>query len=1519
MGHSGSPSFCNLQTCVFGSLQLAMLAATAPGPSKGLHSAPSGSEEEAPYSPPAPTARRASKAVQERVPDNILAILVGVPDGRWAPELGRDRGSHQWLAAKIALIAPNRFGTFTRQDDLRVLGFALFKGWEVVSGAPRTEAGLKLTQASRATHTRRSCPVFLEHEVIFAVDLGAPGIAIRGDPLAWSDASEWIPRQLHPEDLDRALRAPCHLTCYNGKFLQNSRQAATGADMLHSLTGLTREAAERALVAWPAWAPVAGAIAMGVCAADVTAIYNRTSVSPAWAPVDFSRRQLQHVRKLNKGQPPMSDTGHHPAPGRPEGSHCKTAKGCVQPYKPVHLVNAAAAGMFVGSQAKLNRVSISHLRFWYPLDWQSRLLEQNWASPSRWTLERARVRVDITAMLLRREWYRESRPTYRYVAYDASPQPGGVEVFCTTERVILAKDVAATSPGDFGANVPVDIRRLPLSVLGHGRCSLADKVQTHVHQTWLDYGPSVLQVHQAMLDVRQCLSDMGTEIGVADYPDVVELSLTGLNRVNNRAGAPSESKSSVRAASKPSTALVKSASAYLFPLALSVPGPQHILDVVMREVLEGLPFWPHWQAQAKVVCQWLSSEGHRHFLQEILGRLGAVQLRGSLSTSCDRFVAWRWQTISNVTRDLGLKEEAIRVAMGTLDGPDQLGTRDAPKASACFSAIKDPTFWSRARALRQCTLPLSRLSSWVRGCDCHQELLEAGKDIQCPWKGCRTRSLSARIRSFEQEISELRDAAAAGPDSGSPMEAALTSGEAVTMLTRMLSLVRFKFAWVSELPYLIWQVDSPGAAKSFLEQHDALLALGRTPHRVSSFFAGESSPLRADMESLAAGRGWSSRLWQEVRSYQYCMLDDSWVEGAHRDVSRISNSARQSKMSWRFASVRREQSMAAVLSSGLSHTELDRASLCFKMWKRIGQPAALTHRGPPRPMRRATPATIVREVYRLHTKSRVAWSPIFAGMVASRASGKCRSAKAEVGVAAALKVDYISQVLASGSPTDIYSFPDAFPGVAERALAGSLAAAADILDQGSSGAVFFQAMPVGRRKRLAADEHPSHDPRCMLHPVMLQKFSLSTRSNAGAAPSCCVHADGLPHQADAVSLHEWPVLRAGLRRWKVSPSRSDIQGCITVTGGEVVSQLPWDIRKGPVPVLVLLDQLMAEGWEVRTGKLARSQFTEHGASSPKVAALDMGKCMTAGPYLRCLLLLHELLSARYTALPAGQIAGYYECVLASDDPQSVPLHRAATLYTEMLKSEARLAQADDSSSSGPDSQGSSEEKPMAAHGSTQSTLPGQPWPPAKRARCAQQATESSTIQGALWRTPLQQPGVLVSLGSSSSSGQPALTVATPAIPEAGQGHPAPSVGASGPQPAASPDQPLLATDADAAQPEEPKKRKRRTAVTAFQGRREILAVVDGQQIYKDEGRVGQPGHYIRAIIGCGHQHHEGALPCGKSRTFCAAHTSAYGDKEPVAYLAAWHRAGALCESKAAHAKHKPTLADIEAVIREGVV
>ena len=127
-----------------------------------------------------------------------------------------------------------------------------------------------------------------------------------------------------------------------------------------------------------------------------------------------------------------------------------------------------------------------------------------------------------------------------------------------------------------GGKYEVVMRKLPLCQLGRLRLSTADKAATLTHQTWLEYGPEIESARAANSDVRSCLSDMGTELGIADMVDPTAAVLA--------AGPDPESLS---------------AGTHMFPNALAIPGLQHILDVSLRYAIERVPWWPVWQQEGQ--------------------------------------------------------------------------------------------------------------------------------------------------------------------------------------------------------------------------------------------------------------------------------------------------------------------------------------------------------------------------------------------------------------------------------------------------------------------------------------------------------------------------------------------------------------------------------------------------------------------------------------------------------------------------------------------------------------------------------------------------------------------------------------------------------------------------------------------------------------------------------------------------------------------------------------------------------
>ena len=152
-----------------------------------------------------------------------------------------------------------------------------------------------------------------------------------------------------------------------------------------------------------------------------------------------------------------------------------------------------------------------------------------------------------------------------------------------------------------------------------------------------------------------------------------------------------------------------------------------------------------------------------------------------------------------------------------------------------------------------------------------------GKEVRCPWQGCRACGLSGRLQTTLAELQDLRDAL---------MSETPDWGDAVVV--RIMHTLKLKMAWVDQGPALVWQALEPASAKKLLDERDALVAAGGLPHRVTEIFAAPGSEMRAAMEAHAAGGGMSACLREELLAYGLAKIDDTWAEAAHRDVSSLA-------------------------------------------------------------------------------------------------------------------------------------------------------------------------------------------------------------------------------------------------------------------------------------------------------------------------------------------------------------------------------------------------------------------------------------------------------------------------------------------------------------------------------------------------------------------------------------------------------------------------------------------------------
>ena len=109
----------------------------------------------------------------------------------------------------------------------------------------------------------------------------------------------------------------------------------------------------------------------------------------------------------------------------------------------------------------------------------------------------------------------------------------------------------------------------------------------------MEYGPTEDSIRKANADVRQCLSDMGTEFAIANFPDVVD------EYIDNSAIGNKQNE-------------------FLYPFAMQVPGLQHIVDWVFRQGISRLKFFAQWQQKSKAVLQYARASNHRGHVEDIV-------------------------------------------------------------------------------------------------------------------------------------------------------------------------------------------------------------------------------------------------------------------------------------------------------------------------------------------------------------------------------------------------------------------------------------------------------------------------------------------------------------------------------------------------------------------------------------------------------------------------------------------------------------------------------------------------------------------------------------------------------------------------------------------------------------------------------------------------------------------------------------------------------------------------------------
>jgi hypothetical protein len=196
--------------------------------------------------------------------------------------------------------------------------------------------------------------------------------------------------------------------------------------------------------------------------------------------------------------------------------------------------------------------------------------------PSRASLQRARQKVDIVAMLLERREYRAAVVSGRLLALniytDASPVMG-VEIQGLVVDLIF-KDRA------------MERVVMPGGTLSYGRCGAMNKTAALLYSLWLLFGPDEEMLRRVLLLVRTITTDFGVEMGTVDSPDFLKAWFARLG-----GAAPDICRSMVDCHTR------------LFPMCLRISGWSHAWGNLMKSIAKSCQQWPRILDASRSLCR----------------------------------------------------------------------------------------------------------------------------------------------------------------------------------------------------------------------------------------------------------------------------------------------------------------------------------------------------------------------------------------------------------------------------------------------------------------------------------------------------------------------------------------------------------------------------------------------------------------------------------------------------------------------------------------------------------------------------------------------------------------------------------------------------------------------------------------------------------------------------------------------------------------------------------------------------
>ena len=101
----------------------------------------------------------------------------------------------------------------------------------------------------------------------------------------------------------------------------------------------------------------------------------------------------------------------------------------------------------------------------------------------------------------------------------------------------------------------------------------------------------------------------------------------------------------------------------------------------------------------------------------------------------------------------------------------------------------------------------------------------------------------------------------------------------------LIGIVLVKLQFLDRLPHMIIRARDPQVAKLCIDRREMLHTTGRSVNRIAERFCAPGSELYEAFKNHANREGISPLLNKELLPYEWIKLDETKIEGSHRDLS----------------------------------------------------------------------------------------------------------------------------------------------------------------------------------------------------------------------------------------------------------------------------------------------------------------------------------------------------------------------------------------------------------------------------------------------------------------------------------------------------------------------------------------------------------------------------------------------------------------------------------------------------------